>query len=149
MKPSCRIIYRSISAEEFPTNEDILDLAEVSARNNQRDGITGLLILSGSQFLQVLEGEVQPVNALFQRICRDPRHHSVELVQYENTSETYFQEWNMRLVDLYDLPMEKRSLFMDKYEHNDGRVRIPSGFQLAFALLLDAKAICMNQRWKG
>lgn len=147
MESSCRIIYRSTSTEEFPSNDELFDLAEVSARNNQRDGITGLLILSGSTFLQVLEGAAQPVNAVFQRICRDPRHHTVELLQFETISESYFDSWNMRLVDLHDLPMGQRQLLMDKYDHTDGMVQIPTMLHLAFALLLDAKAICLNQPW--
>ena len=145
---NCRLIYRSVSTEEIPSNEDLLKLSEEASANNLRDGITGLLVLSGSEFLQVLEGPVAKVNALFQKISRDPRHHTVELIFYEEVSETYFGNWDMRMVDLHDLPKETRRIFMEKYQHEDGIVSIPSKPQLTFALLLDVKAICLNKAWK-
>lgn len=140
----CRLIYRSTSTDEVPSNEDLQDLAEVAVKNNQRDGITGLLLLSGSTFLQVLEGPSQKLSELFQRISRDPRHHKIELVQFQPVSESYFEDWDMRLVDLYDLPMEKRRLFMDKYECDDDAVLIPDKIHLIFSLLLDARAVCKD-----
>jgi len=139
---NCRLIYRSSSTDEVPSNEDLQSLAEVAAKNNQRDSITGLLVLSGSEFVQVLEGPSQKVSALFQRISRDERHHKIELVQFQPVSESYFEDWDMRLVDLYDLPMEKRRLFMEKYEIEDEAVKIPDKIHLIFSLLLDAKAVC-------
>ncbi|MFT5469099.1 MAG: hypothetical protein ACI8UO_004214 [Verrucomicrobiales bacterium] len=43
--------------------------------------------------------------------------------------------------------MEQRRVFMKKYEHEDGVVQIPKRLYEVFALLLDAKAICLNQPW--
>lgn len=84
------------------SNEDLFSLVEKAAENNKREGIAGLLLLAGDRFLQVLEGPVTAVNALFQRICHDDRHHTIELISYEPAAESYFEDWNMRLVDLYD-----------------------------------------------
>jgi hypothetical protein len=67
----CRLIYRSTCSESFLPNEDLKALVQQSAENNRRDGITGLLLLSGDQFLQVLEGPSPAVNRLFRRLCRD------------------------------------------------------------------------------
>lgn len=145
----CRLIYKSTSTEEVMSNEDLLQLVKKAVENNQREGISGMLLLSGTRFLQVLEGPGSSVNALFQRISHDDRHHTIELICFEPAADTYFEDWNMRLVDLYDLPMEQRSLFMKKYQHDDGIVRIPDRLNEVIALLLDAKAICLNQPWAG
>ena len=129
------------------SNEDLLTLVEKAAENNQREAIAGLLLLAGDQFLQVLEGPLDAVNSLFQRICRDERHHTIALISFEPAAKSYFEDWNMRLVDLYDLPMQQRQVFMGKYRHEDGVVEIPDKLHEVFALLLDAKAICLNQPW--
>ena len=137
----CRLIYQSISTEEIISNEALSALMGLAARNNQRDEITGLLLLSGDHFLQVLEGDSKKVNQLFGKIVRDERHHSVELISFESIGTSYFPDWSMRLVDLYNLPGDSRSSLMEKYQHRDGEIRIPDTFHEVFALLLDARAL--------
>lgn len=143
----CRLIYRSQSTEEVPSNAQLRELAKVASERNQEDGITGLLILSGTRFLQVLEGPSDKVNATFQRICRDGRHHDIELLTFESAPDPCFDTWNMRLVDLHDLPMPSRQVFLEKYDHEDEAVVIPDSVPLALALLLDARAVCLDQAW--
>ena len=130
------------------SNDELLELVETAAKNNLKDKITGLLLIAGEQFLQVLEGDPEKVNALFQKICRDERHHSVELITFEPTTDPYFSDWNMRLIYLYDLPMEQRRIFMEKYDHEDGEIQIPQQLHLVYSLLLDAKVICLNEPWQ-
>ena len=138
----CRLIYTSISSEEIISNEAIEALVKRSAENNLRENITGLLLLSGDRFLQVLEGESKAVNRLYGKIYQDPRHREVELISFESIGPAYFETWGMRLVDLYDLPMHPRRFLMDKYEHQDGEIQIPVRHHEVFSLLLDAKALC-------
>lgn len=138
----CRLIYTSISSEEIISNDDLNALVQHSAENNQRENITGMLLLSGDRFLQVLEGGSKSVNRLYGKITQDPRHHDVELVSFESIGTSYFEDWNMRLVDLYDLPMRPRKFLMEKYEHKDGEIVIPTRLHTAFSLLLDARALC-------
>jgi len=113
-----------------------------SSKNNLRDKITGLLLLSGDRFLQVLEGDSKAVNRLYGKIYQDSRHREVELISFESIDVPYFETWGMRLVDLYDLPTHPRQFLMDKYEHLDGDIQIPSRLHEVFSLLLDAKALC-------
>lgn len=129
------------------SNDAILELVKQSEKNNAKAGITGMLLLSGEAFVQVLEGPPKAVNQLFQKIGKDERHHQIELIEFRSTAEPYFKEWNMRLVDLYDLPLDKRSILMNKYESADGCVIIPDRVQLIFSLLLDARAICVGTPW--
>jgi hypothetical protein len=138
----CRLIYKSKSTSDFPSNEEIRDITAKATKYNATQGITGLLVLSGNRFLQVLEGPYREVNALFGRIMRDSRHDEIELITFEALETHYFDNWHMRLVDLYDLPSGPRDLFARKYPHEDGIILIPEHIHEVYALLLDAKAVC-------
>jgi hypothetical protein len=143
----CRLIYRSTCSESFLPNEDLKALVQQSAENNRRDGITGLLLLSGDQFLQVLEGPSPAVNRLFRRLCRDERHYDIELIAFEQIGPRYFDDWCMHLVDLFDLSRQPRDLLAQKYGAENGVIDIPERLHEIFALLLDARAICRNRPW--
>jgi hypothetical protein len=144
----CRLIYRSTCSASFLPNEDLRELVHKSAENNAALGITGLLLLSGDQFLQVLEGPARAVNQLFNRIIRDDRHHDVELIAFEQIGPKYFDDWCMHLVDLFDLSRQPRDLLAEKYGAANGVIRIPERLHEIFGLLLDARAICRNQPWE-
>ena len=145
----CRLIYQSTSVRSPVDNEDLRDLIERSTENNKAAGITGLLLLSGNRFLQVLEGPSDAVNALFGRIIRDKRHRDVQLLTYEPIGEVYFDDWNMYLVDLFDLPKAPREYLARKYSTHEGTVRIPSRLHEVYALLLDARSICLTRPWEA
>ncbi len=144
---SCRLIYRSAASEQTLSNEALARLQQGATEKNARFGVTGMLVLSGDQFLQVLEGDADKVNQLYARIVVDPRHHSVELISYEQITQRFFDTWAMRLVDLYDLPLQPRQFLMKKYSSLDGVVQIPDQLNLVYALLLDAKLFCLSEPW--
>lgn len=139
---TCRLIYRSTATAEVVSNATIRDIAEKAAVANREHGITGLLVLTGRTFVQVLEGPCTAVNALYARIIADKRHREVELVAFEQIDSACFDDWGMRLVDLYDLPKAAREFMALKYRHTDGRVVVPEGIHELFSFLLDARAIC-------
>jgi len=66
-----------------------------SRKNNPRSGVTGLLCVADSLFLQVLEGGRDEVCELFNAIVRDDRHEHVRLLVYEEISERRFGNWTM------------------------------------------------------
>ena len=146
MKQS-RLIYTSIATAEVVSNETLRDLSGKAAAANAEHKITGLLILSGNRFLQVLEGPQRMINTLYRNIIRDARHHDVELITYEPISSRYFDDWTMRLVDLYDLPRQPRDYLAAKYRHKDGIIQIPDRLHEVYALLLDAKVLCLSHPW--
>ncbi len=144
----CRLIYRSISTEEVMENEELLRLEKQAVTYNSSVGITGLLLLSGNQFLQTLEGPYTEVNTLYNKISADKRHHTPELLTFEMEVEPYFSDWNMRLVDLYDLPKEKRQFLMAKYANKDGIIEFPDRLHEIYSLMLDAKTLCAGEPWR-
>jgi hypothetical protein len=99
-----RLIYASRAHEAINTRliEDILSTAQV---HNPDNGITGLLCYSNNVFVQVLEGGREQVNRLFQALARDPRHHDVTLLQYQEVAERQYANWSMARVSLDKLNM--------------------------------------------
>jgi hypothetical protein len=77
------------------TEDEILDILLIARQNNERLGVTGMLLYRDGNFLQVLEGPASVVDSLIQRIRRDPRHAGVIVVSRKNIEERQFQEWSM------------------------------------------------------
>ena len=65
-------------AVEGLSDEAIEDIFEVTKINNNRDGITGILLYGFGNFFQVLEGNKKQLDKLFEAICNDSRHHRIE-----------------------------------------------------------------------
>ncbi|MFD2113074.1 BLUF domain-containing protein [Thiorhodococcus fuscus] len=145
---NCRLIYRSTCRDGFIDNAQLRDLIAKSADNNRAAGITGMLILSGDQFLQVLEGPADAVNRLYAYIMADRRHKDLRLISYESIAERHFDDWGMSLVDLYDLPKPARDLLERKYSVRDGAILIPERLHEVYALLLDARFLCQGRPWE-
>ncbi|MGB3776067.1 MAG: BLUF domain-containing protein [Leeuwenhoekiella sp.] len=52
-------------------------LMDRSLQNNLKNGFKGILLYSGGNFLQVLEGEKTPLLQLYTKIEQDPRHNGI------------------------------------------------------------------------
>lgn len=76
------------------TAEQIEEILEVSRRNNEKRGITGMLLYRDGRFLQVLEGEREPVMELIGTIKRDPRQKAFTVL-YESEWPRLFAGWFM------------------------------------------------------
>ena len=91
-----RIIYFSARTESGASLEQ---LAAEAAERNSETNITGLLVASLRWFVQVLEGEREDVNHLFQAICQDKRHANVTLVAAEEIAGYSYPEWSMNCLE--------------------------------------------------
>ncbi len=74
------------------------DILEVSRRNNDRDGITGVLMYHDELFFQILEGEDIVVKQCFNRISHDPRHSGIAATLEEPVGARSFPYWLMGYV---------------------------------------------------
>ncbi|MET4076832.1 BLUF domain-containing protein [Hymenobacter sp. UYCo722] len=75
-----RITYASTAARSFGSAE--FERLLMQARiYNYSEGIGGLLLRAGPQFLGVLEGPEPAVATLYARIAADPRHHAVRALE--------------------------------------------------------------------
>lgn len=89
---SC-IVYFSQAVEPFETQlETVL---EQSRFNNALKDITGVLLYVRGSIIQVLEGDQQALETLYQRIEADPRHHQVERILTRPITHRLFAKWNM------------------------------------------------------
>jgi hypothetical protein len=84
-----------------PTREMDDDEAEALLRrakhNNDRDGITGILIHDRRRYLQYLEGDEADVEATFARISVDPRHRAIIRLHGGTISRRQFPGWAMAI----------------------------------------------------
>ena len=99
--PLLSLIYVS-SATELLSPEQLLSLLETSRRNNNRDGITGMLLYKDGNFMQALEGEENTIHRLHAKILRDTRHGGVLTLLEKVIPERQFGGWSMGFQNLAD-----------------------------------------------
>ena len=83
-------------------------IAEASARRNAECGITGSLAYIDGHFIQVLEGEMYPLEDTFERICNDFRHREMKLIDYQAVPARLFPHWHMACITEQDEGLEGR-----------------------------------------
>lgn len=88
------IAYASRATEPFD-HARLVELLTESRANNSRDGITGMLVYTDPDFIQILEGPDAAVRALLERIGRDPRHTDVRVLLDEQATERKYSTWSM------------------------------------------------------
>ena len=97
-----RIIYTSQASALF-NKRDLLDLLHDARAYNAIDNITGLLMHSNGYFLQIIEGDSDAIENLYNRIVLDTRHFNVKLVQDSIIKNRLFSNWSMGCAD-FDKP---------------------------------------------
>jgi hypothetical protein len=94
-----RIIYTSTATDALAATG--AETVRVQAEdNNARDRITGFLAYSADSFLQIIEGPVSEMSALFARIEADQRHTDIEVLLDEPATQRFFTDWSMHYLDL-------------------------------------------------
>ena len=89
-----QLIYVSSSTQDLSESE--LDrILATSVRNNSAQGITGILLYSQGNFMQILEGEEDDVQATFDRVCQDTRHDNIFMLSREPRAQRQFGNWKM------------------------------------------------------
>lgn len=93
------LIYTSFRASQVGTSaadySDITNILETARKHNAAAGITGMLSFDGKRFIQIIEGEADDIEALFEKIADDPRHTQVELLHTGAIETRAFSDWKM------------------------------------------------------
>ena len=119
------LIYKS-RCKGFANWDLVESILASSSHNNLENGITGILVATETHFLQVLEGQFEPLNATFDRIARDTRHDTTQLISFTEIKERKFADWAMHGIGLFDLNRELKSSLCLKFGEDKGIVRLPS-----------------------
>ena len=92
--PLVSLTYTSAAARLLSVVE-LVELIEQIRPKNERLGITGLLLYSGGNVIQTLEGTSYAVDTVFDAIRADPRHGDVHVVERREAEERSFTTWSM------------------------------------------------------
>ena len=104
------IVYGSQAKAPF-SKLALKELLEKSRARNSDEGITGLLLYRYSDdfdkgyFIQAIEGPDDVLNALWDRISEDRRHHTIVTLAEGKQTDRMFPNWSMgfRNVEAKDL----------------------------------------------
>lgn len=77
--------------------ENVQSILDVAQRNNKKVDVTGALLWSGDYFCQVLEGENEALEDLFETIQMDSRHNEITVLHFEPIDRRSFSEWAMAM----------------------------------------------------
>ena len=92
--PLYLLAYTSVASHHM-THEELIALLAQSRDNNSHTEITGMLLYMEGCFFQVLEGQRELLEPLFEKISHDPRHHHVMKLIVEPIEERSFANWTM------------------------------------------------------
>ena len=102
LQPLQRLSYFSKNLMRGPSwrvRAELDQLLERARVRNRYFRITGALLFNDGCFAQILEGEAEDLNFVFQSIQADPRHCNVTLLQRDSVDERAFGDWAMDFID--------------------------------------------------
>ena len=74
---------------------EIARIVSVSRARNNAANICGVLLFTGVDFAQVLEGPLDAVATVWQRICADARHRDLVTLFDEHALTMWFGDWRV------------------------------------------------------
>lgn len=110
-----QMIYASGASHPF-TPAELAKLLTNAREKNREAGITGMLVYENGAFLQVIEGEEDAVEALFDRISNDGRHGQIRMLLRSEITERSFPEWTMGFVNRGKLAIDPPDGFRDFFQ---------------------------------
>ena len=99
-----QLIYTSRRADDL-SDEALEALLRGARENNARHDLTGVLLCTHDQFMQVLEGPQAEVESLLARIIADRRHEEVRVALRRDIAVRDFSGWHMALRDTRANPL--------------------------------------------
>ncbi|ARE39343.1 hypothetical protein RGUI_1202 [Rhodovulum sp. P5] len=90
---SMAYVSRNMINGDFPAV--VAEIVSAANVRNAARGITGALVCSQGYFAQVLEGDSDKLDDLFERIVRDPRHSEVQVLFSKPIAQRSFGGWGM------------------------------------------------------
>ena len=107
-----QLVYSSMAAKPLGEQE-LVRLVEQAHLFNRSEAITGILFFSGSQFLQVLEGEQSVIERLYDHICQDPRHTDVKVLLAASVLHRFFPAQGMGFYQVTSVALTRLIGYLD------------------------------------
>ena len=111
------LLYVSSSIKQL-SDEELLEILQISRENNSSNDISGLLLYKGGNFMQVLEGPDEAVMSLYEKIALDPRHKGVSIILKEQIQKRQFPSWEMAFTNL-DTPSIQNEPGFSQFLHDE------------------------------
>lgn len=124
------ILYIS-SAVRPPSLNQISHLLTRARERNSEKGITGVLLLVDSNFMQYLEGPKQSLDTIFEIIKNDPIHKDITEIINEPINARLYSGWNMAFASpdfkAFTDPDQYQNLLTPKLTHPEVHLAEVSG----------------------
>lgn len=91
------------------STDDLLDILNTARLNNVCIGVSGMLLYTGSAFIQTLEGDEKVLEDLLATIKKDPRHKDFRIIEKKKILTRDYADWTMGFKrvdqdDIRDIP---------------------------------------------
>lgn len=90
-----RLVYESTATGTTDSIGNLAVILAESQRNNDINGLTGVLAAHRDRYIQVVEGTGVALDGLLRRLEDDPRHRDVTLLGREPIQTRLFGRWSM------------------------------------------------------
>ncbi|MBK05650.1 MAG: hypothetical protein CL920_04455 [Deltaproteobacteria bacterium] len=141
------LIYKSTHSGDIDWSALQAMLAK-SRKHNQLKQITGMLLVTKREFFQLLEGEEETIEALYERIQQDPRHTEIVTLSRQTTPTRFFPDWYMRGVGIFDMSPEFTQMLYKTYGQDHGALTLPTTEEASYQLIeqLKLELFAMDER---
>ena len=114
------LTYTSTVTRLLPVDQ-LVELVEETRQKNERLGITGLLLYSGGNVIQTLEGTPYAVDSVFDAISVDPRHGGIQVLERRTVESRAFSTWSMGFRNVTAREVADIAVYTDFVRHCVGR----------------------------
>lgn len=94
-------MYISTCLSDAETSSVLNDLHKIRVFNSN-NRITGALLhleqVEKAFFVQFIEGDPEEINALYERIAKDPRHTNINIIYTASNGIRFFDQWAMGFI---------------------------------------------------
>jgi len=96
---------------DLNANVEVARIPAQAQRNNERNGITGALVLNENYFLQSMEGARPVINGLLRKLVKDDRHFSLQVIECCEVEQRRWSKWSMK----YLTPSDQNNEYVLKF----------------------------------
>jgi len=110
------LVYTSVSSQKM-SDDDLKEILKRSRIKNQKANVTGMLLYLDPYFIQVLEGEQETIDRIFDTISQDVRHRKVSIIYKQPLDKRYFSNWSMGFNKIDGEDLKNLDGFSDFLQH--------------------------------